>query len=119
MAKLLVFLALLSVRSLLTPSVLASPIRSLDERASPPRTLRMPIRRQASRLVRRSEFLSSTICNDDYNYLIDVGVGTPPQSVSLVLDTGSSDTWFIAPNACDGSCAESCQLSIFSDLAKR
>jgi hypothetical protein len=32
-------------------------------------------------------------------YFADVSVGTPPQSVSLVVDTGSSDVWVVATNA--------------------
>ncbi|KAK3694785.1 aspartic peptidase domain-containing protein [Podospora appendiculata] len=32
-------------------------------------------------------------------YFIDVEVGTPGQTVTLALDTGSSDAWLVAPNA--------------------
>jgi hypothetical protein len=32
-------------------------------------------------------------------YYADVSVGTPSQSVSLVIDTGSSDVWVVANNA--------------------
>ncbi|KAF7956072.1 hypothetical protein EAE96_004993 [Botrytis aclada] len=33
------------------------------------------------------------------SYMISVKVGTPPQDIDLVLDTGSSDTWMIASSA--------------------
>lgn len=38
--------------------------------------------------------------NDIVNYLVQVEVGTPPQTVTSVLDTGSSDLWFPTPSPC-------------------
>ncbi len=32
-------------------------------------------------------------------YYADVSIGTPPQPVSLILDTGSSDVWVLDSNA--------------------
>lgn len=52
-------------------------------------------------------------------YVVSVSVGTPPQNLTLQLDTGSSDTWVPATNAsvCDqdgcfyGSCESSPTIS--------
>lgn len=35
----------------------------------------------------------SKLVDDDGNFLVDVGFGTPPQKFDLLLDTGSSVTW--------------------------
>jgi len=113
MVKLSAPLVLLSLLSLPALPVWGSPISSLSERALPPSTLRFPIRRQASSLAKRSEFLSSTLYNDNLYYIIDVGVGTPPQSLLLSLDTGSSDTWVLAPEGCTGECSAACEYHLF------
>ena len=34
-------------------------------------------------------------------YGVNVKVGNPPQPVTLLLDTGSSDTWMFGPKSCD------------------
>ncbi|KAF9350685.1 hypothetical protein BGX26_011196 [Mortierella sp. AD094] len=36
--------------------------------------------------------------NADVSYLITVGLGTPPQNVDLIFDTGSSDLWVQSAN---------------------
>lgn len=48
---------------------------------------------------RRSDTVQATITNELLLYLINVTVGTPPQAISLQLDTGSSDIWFPATSA--------------------
>ena len=57
-------------------------------------------------LSRRSESFTTNVMNNisDQAYMATVKVGTPPQTVTLQLDTGSSDTWVPATNAsvCNG-----------------
>jgi hypothetical protein len=36
-------------------------------------------------------------------YAVNVTVGTPPQSIILDIDTGSSDIWMFGPHSCDSS----------------
>jgi len=56
--------------------------------------------RRGLALLPRAE-ITETIANNvsDGSYLATVAVGTPPQTVKLVLDTGSSDTWLVAKSA--------------------
>lgn len=53
------------------------------------------IRRDASvsNLYRRQKSVQVDLLNGDILYLINITVGTPPQSFGLQIDTGSSDTW--------------------------
>ncbi|EXJ91697.1 hypothetical protein A1O3_00247 [Capronia epimyces CBS 606.96] len=44
--------------------------------------------------------LPVTLPNADYQYLIDLDIGTPAQSISLAVDTGSSDVWVFGPSSC-------------------
>jgi hypothetical protein len=41
------------------------------------------------------------------SYYVNLTIGYPPQPVSLLLDTGSSDTWATSPIACKRFC-ETC-----------
>jgi hypothetical protein len=60
------------------------------------------------RVARRSEStLPVSLANNVENgaYFVDVSMGTPPQNLSLQLDTGSSDTW--APLTSASICQQS------------
>ena len=52
-------------------------------------------------LSRRSESFATDLMNNisAQVYVATVEVGTPPQTVTLQLDTGSSDTWIPAINS--------------------
>jgi hypothetical protein len=51
------------------------------------------------RIVRRADsdngddVVDTDLTNEDFYYTTTVGLGTPPQSVTVVLDTGSSELW--------------------------
>ena len=69
------------------------------------------------KLQRRDGGVSVDVINDDrVLYLVNISVGTPPQPMSVQLDTGSSDLWIpsIDSTICrDGFCGEagSCKLN--------
>lgn len=69
----------------------------------------MPIARKARDLSRRN-MIQADLSNGEFNYFIETQIGTPPQTVALKIDTGSSDTWAYSPAACSavdcqgGSC---------------
>lgn len=63
-------------------------------------TLKLDVDR---RFKRGLEDNVATLNNSDVQYLVDIQIGTPPQTVTVQLDTGSSDLWLISEN---GICPE-------------
>lgn len=104
--------------ALLTP-VLGTPVPLPVKRSASPGVFAMPISRK-SRSISKRDGLRVALSNEEYYYSISVGVGSPPQSISLELDTGSSDTWTFSPSACNsvncvgGSCK--CTLPVMIHL---
>ena len=47
--------------------------------------------------------VSVTLDNQLTMYSVNISVGTPGQSLNVILDTGSSDLWFPAASACPSS----------------
>ncbi|KAI8393238.1 Peptidase family A1 domain profile [Nakaseomyces glabratus] len=59
----------------------------------------------SSDLVKRDdEYVNVPLKNDGDLYLVQLAVGTPPQNITVQLDTGSSDLWF--PSADNPFCKE-------------
>lgn len=67
--------------------------------------LKLPMKRSggiADTLARRSEdnTVDVHISNQLVSYMVDISVGTPAQTLTVILDTGSSDLWFPAATVC-------------------
>ncbi|KAI8890248.1 acid protease [Backusella circina FSU 941] len=74
----------------------------------------MPITRihnKKASLRKRDTFTSSLLNASGKEYLVEVGVGTPPQMFNVTLDTGSGDFW-IPSDACP---ATMCPLTRFNE----
>ena len=72
-------------------------------------TLLLPMKRTISggineegALIARdgSGTLNVGLANGLTQYTVNISVGTPPQPLQVILDTGSSDLWFPAAEAC-------------------
>jgi len=53
-------------------------------------------------LSKRQTPIMETLTNEGYLYFANVSVGTPPQPISLQIDTGSSDVWMSSSQATFG-----------------
>lgn len=82
--------SLLLVLSAATAAVVAAP--TTDNYTNNKRILRVPFEKVArpngNRLTKRDPFQTSLYNDDGSQYLINVNIGTPPQSFSVALDTG-------------------------------
>jgi Eukaryotic aspartyl protease len=103
--------ALLAVSTLMA-CIQAAPVTLSAKRTAEPKTIRMPISKQARDISKRQAPVAS-LENEVFKYFIQVQVGTPPQAMSLELDTGSSDTWVFSDSGCsDVGCDQgSCECS--------
>ncbi|KAH8600857.1 aspartic peptidase domain-containing protein [Bisporella sp. PMI_857] len=70
-----------------------------------PKVVGLPVQRRshpdpvARDRIRRRGTVSATLDNLETLYFANVSVGTPPQSVRLHIDTGSSDLWVNTPKS--------------------
>jgi hypothetical protein len=105
------FTKALSAASILIACVQAAPASISTERHAGPGMIRMPISKQAGSLSKRNKYPTAKLQNlGKMEYMIKVEIGTPPQTTYLQLDTGSSDTWVLAPSGCAGSlCQPACK----------
>jgi hypothetical protein len=90
--------------------------------AADPKVVHFPIARGQRSLplsasTKRDDVISP-LTNADYFYYINITIGTPPQSIALDIDTGSSDTWVIS-SADSSDCAffAGCYLGIYNPNA--
>ena len=71
---------------------------------SAPGVIHLPFYKSTSPLLLKRQEIESSIVNGwpviaPY-YFIEAGVGTPAQTITFVLDTGSSDTWIYGLGSC-------------------
>lgn len=59
----------------------------------------------------RGRAFVSPLVPSEGEYYIEVDIGTPPQTVDLVLDTGSSEIWAYAPQACSDCTTQYCEIA--------
>ncbi|KAL2259276.1 hypothetical protein VTK26DRAFT_7110 [Humicola hyalothermophila] len=90
----LIFAATLIVPAAATSSSEARPLlaRGNGIIRAPVRAVPAPIPAPKS-LNSRQEVLDLVHHSNGSRYTIEVGIGTPPQDITLILDTGSPDTW--------------------------
>ncbi|KAI9287202.1 aspartic peptidase domain-containing protein [Umbelopsis sp. AD052] len=80
-------------------AVVAAPTEEVNKRM-----LRVPFEKVAKqnsgghRLIKRDPFQTSLYNDDGSQYLINVNIGTPAQTFSVALDTGSADLWVPGTN---------------------
>jgi hypothetical protein len=87
-----------AVIALLT-TLLGTSVSLPDKRSAASRLIALPISKKSRGLSKRDD-VPVDLSNQGYFYSVNIGVGSPPQSIDIELDTGSSDTWVFTPSSC-------------------
>src|SRR5665213_2052134 len=96
MSSILQFLLLLNLFTIRLFTT-ASPLPSQNSA----RTVKMPLTKINTRGPSKRQTINMNLEDDRNVYLVTAKVGHPGQTVSLAVDTGSSDIWMMAPGVCD------------------